>query len=80
MTRGECQKLLRGDVDRVQFSIFRCVLSMRDRKKLRSQLEKILTAEDSLLLAGMCDRCVSRMISCNRTEVWTSSCDHHRIF
>ena len=73
-------KLLQGYGERIQFSIFRCALNIRDREKLRWQLEKILTDEDSLLLAGMCDRCVSRMISCNRTEVWTSSCDHHRIF
>ena len=51
-------KLLQGYGDRVQYSIFRCALNMRDREKLRWELEKILTADDSLLLAGMCDRCV----------------------
>lgn len=61
-------KLLKGYGESVQFSIFRCRLSQRDREKLRWELEKILAAEDNLLLAGLCDRCVERIVTCNRPE------------
>ncbi|MBW4549905.1 MAG: CRISPR-associated endonuclease Cas2, partial [Aphanocapsa sp. GSE-SYN-MK-11-07L] len=64
----------------LQLSIFRCALSQRDREKLRWQLEKILVAEDSLLLAGLCDRCVERIIRSNRPGVWSVNPDNHQIF
>jgi Uma2 family endonuclease len=36
-----------------------------DREQLRLRLEPILTAADSLLIAGLCNRCVERIESCN---------------
>ncbi len=63
-------KLLQGYGESVQFSIFRCRLSQRDREKLRWELEQILTQEDKILLAGMCHRCVERIQVCNRPNVW----------
>ena len=63
-------KLLQGYGESVQFSIFRCWLSQRDREKLRWELEQILTQEDKILLAGMCHRCVERVQVCNRRNVW----------
>jgi CRISPR-associated protein Cas2 len=73
-------KLLQGYGESVQLSIFRCALSQRDREKLRWQLEKILAAEDSLLLAGLCDRCVERVIHSNRPGVWLVCQENHQIF
>ena len=55
-------------------------MTMRDREKLRWELEKILKAEDSLLLAGLCDRCVERIVACNRPEAWTPAPETHRVF
>lgn len=72
-------KLLSGWGDRLQYSIFRCPLTLRDREKLRWELEKILTHEDSLLIVGLCDRCVERVVACNRPEVWTPPSCGHRI-
>ncbi len=72
-------KLLQGYGESVQLSIFRCCLNQRDREKLRWELEKILAAEDSLLLAGLCDRCVERVLTCNRPEVWPVEKERHRI-
>lgn len=72
-------KLLKGYGESVQFSIFRCRLSQRDREKLRWELEKILAAEDNLLLAGLCDRCVERIVTCNRPESWPVEEALHRI-
>ncbi len=72
--------LLKGYGESLQYSIFRCRLTQRDREKLRWELEKILTQEDSLLIAGLCDRCVERIQACNRPETWTIPKEKHRIF
>ncbi|HEY9628866.1 MAG TPA: CRISPR-associated endonuclease Cas2 [Coleofasciculaceae cyanobacterium] len=72
-------KLLQGYGESIQLSIFRCRLNQRDREKLRWELEQILTAEDSLLLAGLCNRCVERLQLCNRPEVWASEGKNYRV-
>lgn len=72
-------KLLQGYGESLQLSIFRCWLSQRDREQLRWELEKILLAEDNLLLAGLCDRCVERVIACNRAETWSIQKENHRV-
>jgi CRISPR-associated protein Cas2 len=73
-------KLLQGYGESIQLSIFRALLSQREREKLRWELEKILKPEDSLLIAGLCDRCVERIIACNRPEAWLPAPDSHLIF
>lgn len=72
-------KLLQGYGDTTQYSIFRCWLSFRQREKLRWQLEEVLTAEDRLLLVGLCDRCVDRIQKCNRPGSWVIDACHHQI-
>jgi CRISPR-associated protein Cas2 len=72
-------KLLKGYGESVQLSIFRCRLSMRDREKLRWELEQVLAKEDSLLLAGLCHRCVERVQVCNRPEVWQREGEGFRV-
>lgn len=66
-------KLLQGHGERLQYSIFRCRLSLRQREKLRWQLEQILEPEDDLLLTGLCHRCVERIPQYNRPSVWVDS-------
>jgi CRISPR-associated protein Cas2 len=72
-------KLLQGYGESVQLSIFRCRLSQRDREKLRWELEQILVKEDSLLLAGLCHRCVERVEKCNRPSSWVVNDEGHRL-
>lgn len=72
-------KLLQGYGESLQYSIFRCWLSQREREKLRWELEKVLEAEDNLLLAGLCHRCVERIQACNRPDAWFSEEEGYRI-
>lgn len=72
-------KLLQGYGESLQLSIFRCWLSQREREKLRWELEKILAAEDSLLLAGLCNRCVERTQTYNRPGTWPVEEEGYRI-
>jgi CRISPR-associated protein Cas2 len=73
-------QLLKGYGESLQYSIFRCRLSQREREKLRWELESFLDQEDSLLIAGLCNRCVERIQACNRPETWTVEEDRHQIF
>jgi CRISPR-associated protein Cas2 len=73
-------KLLESYGERIQYSIFRSWLTLREREKLRWQLEKILKPEDSLLIAGICNRCVQRVIASNRPESWPERHGRYQIF
>ena len=63
-------KLLEGYGDRIQYSIFRCWLSMRMREKLRWELEKILTKDDDLLLIRLSTQCIHDLPKYNRENTW----------
>ena len=71
--------LLQGYGDRIQYSIFRCWLSQRDREKLQWELEKILAAEDSLLLLRLSHQCVSSLQTYNRPGAWPVKAESYRI-
>ena len=76
----QAYKLLKGYGERLQYSIFRCALNQRERERLRWELEKILDPVDSLLIIGLCNRCVERVIACNRVESWPSQPEGFQIF
>lgn len=73
-------QLLEGYGERIQYSIFRSWLTLREREKLRWEMEKILKPEDSLLIAGICNRCVERVIATNRSESWPERQGSYLIF
>jgi len=72
-------ELLQGYGKRLQYSIFRCWLSQRDREKLRWELEKILAAEDELLLLRLCNHCVEGVQMHNRPGAWPVEEEAYRI-
>ena len=59
-------KLLHGYGRRLQYSIFRCRLTPLQMEKLRWELEKLLTEEDSLLVLTLCEACEKRTAAHNR--------------
>ena len=64
-------KKLHGYGWHLQYSIFRCRLTVRDMEKLRWELESLLTNEDRLLIIPLCNGCEKRIHTCNRPESWT---------
>ena len=65
-----CFKLLKGYGSGLQYSIFRCHLTRRQLERMRWELEKELAPEDSLMIAGLCSGCASRMIARNTRVEW----------
>jgi CRISPR-associated protein Cas2 len=63
-------KLMNGYGRRLQYSIFRCRLTVRHMEKLRWELEKILTTEDRLLILILCEGCEKKTATHNRPESW----------
>ena len=68
-------KKINGYGRRLQYSIFRCRLTVREMEKLRWEMERLLTAEDSLLILSLCDGCERRVKAHNRPESWEAE-DH----
>jgi CRISPR-associated protein Cas2 len=65
-----CYKLLKGYGTSLQYSIFHCYLTGRQLEQMRWELEKELEPEDSLMIAGLCSRCSSRVIARNTHVEW----------
>jgi CRISPR-associated protein Cas2 len=63
-------ELIRGYGERLQLSVFRCLLDDRQREKLRWEVTQQLAAEDSLLVLGLCNSCVDRVRAINPKQQW----------
>lgn len=55
---------------RVQYSLFRCRLSERDKERLRWELAELMEPEDDLLLIGLCGACATRVTATRGEEDW----------
>ena len=58
-------KLLKGYGHATQLSIFRCKLNKRQLEQLRWELEKILSSDDRLMIAILCDSCARKIVTKN---------------
>lgn len=74
-----CFRLLKGYGESLQYSIFRCRLSRRQLERMRWELEKELDAEDSLMIAGLCSGCTSRLIARNTKTEWIEEAPRFRV-
>jgi CRISPR-associated protein Cas2 len=64
-------KHLEGYGTRLQYSIFRCKLSIRQLERMQWELTKILDTEDDILIIGLCGDCVRRVRTRNSGDEWT---------
>jgi CRISPR-associated protein Cas2 len=66
----EVAKHLEGYGERLQFSVFRCRLTIRQLERLRWELTEKMAKEDDLLIVGLCARCASHVTEKNGDEKW----------
>ena len=64
-------RLIRGHGERLQYSLFRCLLDDREAEQLRWRLAQCLAAEDAVAIIDLCPHCASRAVSKNElAEEW----------
>jgi CRISPR-associated protein Cas2 len=63
-------KRLHGYGSRLQYSIFRCRLTVRQMERLRWELEQMMAHEDRLLIIRLCNGCEQHVAAHNRPESW----------
>jgi CRISPR-associated protein Cas2 len=54
-------KLVKGYGTRLQYSVFRCCLTVRQVEKLRWEITRLLTMEDDYIIIELCSSCVNRI-------------------
>lgn len=74
----KCHKLIQGYGERVQYSIFKCLLSDKQVAELRWKLIKILTPEDRLLMAPIQPEKVRHLFEFNVPGEWKSAPERFR--
>jgi CRISPR-associated protein Cas2 len=75
-------KLLEGNGERVQYSVFRCWLTPTQLQRLRWELTELLQHEDDVLFIPLCARCVAGMettFSTTKEPEWPDAPPGHRI-
>jgi CRISPR-associated protein Cas2 len=66
-----CRKL-KGYGVRLQFSVFRCRLTDKEKENLVFDLTKIIQKEDNLFITILCDNCVKKIQKLNSKINWES--------
>lgn len=74
----KCYRLLKGYGNRVQYSVFQCLLTEQLISQLRWELAKILDEEDSLLIAPIYAPDRNKIIQWNMTAEWGISNDRFK--
>ena len=66
-------QLMEGHGTRVQYSVFRCHLSDRERERLRWELARIMEPEDAVLFVPLCPSCSTRVSSIGAQPEWETN-------
>ncbi len=70
-------RLLEGYGERLQYSIFRCRLTLREEERLRWELTRMLAKEDAWLIIPICDACVARLRHRDSRSAWPAEPGPH---
>jgi CRISPR-associated protein Cas2 len=63
-------RILRGYGSRIQYSVFRVNGTALQISRLRWDLERVLNAEDALLVLRLCPGCAQQAGALNEEHVW----------
>ncbi len=63
-------KHLEGYGERLQFSVFRCRLTVRELERLRWELTKKMDKVDDLLIVGLCAACGAHVSERQGDDKW----------
>jgi CRISPR-associated protein Cas2 len=72
-------KIIRGEGERVQYSIFRCRLDDRQTERLRWRMLQQMSPDDALLIVDLCPSCASRVVSRNHLDDWKDPASTFRV-
>ncbi|MBE7560588.1 CRISPR-associated endonuclease Cas2 [bacterium] len=70
---------LKGYGSRMQFSVFRCRLTVRELERLDWELSRILEAEDDLLIVALCSCCLAIMRQRGRKQDWSDEASTYEV-
>ena len=63
-------KHLEGYGERLQFSVFRCRLTEREKERLQWEVTQKMKPEDDLLIIGLCQKCSVHIQDKKGDERW----------
>lgn len=63
-------RLLEGYGDRIQYSVFRCRLTDTELERLRWELARIVSRDDSVLIVPLCEHCAAGVRDLHRRKHW----------
>ncbi len=75
-------KHLEGYGQRMQYSVFRCWLTLLEMERLRWELTELLTPEDDVLLIPLCSACVAGIQGTHTPDVppsWPAAPARHLV-
>jgi CRISPR-associated protein Cas2 len=67
--RIKVAKILLDFGERVQYSVFECIMDDKLVEKMTSRLSKIITAEDSVRIYALCAKCEKAIIVIGSGEI-----------
>lgn len=73
-------KLLKGRGDHLQYSIFRIRMNKTQLEALRWELSKILTEDDDLMIARLCQGCAQRVLDSRGVDKWKKPPSSFEVF